>query len=332
MMRATKIWLAGIAAAIAIFGLLGTFLPAQAQDKAPDPPITVHLLGTGAPVPRIDRFGPATLISVAGKRLLFDAGRGVSQRIWQLGISLGTIDAVFLTHLHSDHLVGLPDLWLTGWLQPEYGRRQAPLRVIGPNGTRAFTDAMRGGFAPDIMFRSEKEGLPLTGISLDVREIEGEQIVFQEHGIIVRAFEVDHGAVKPAYGFRIDYAGKSVVLSGDTRFSENLIRQAQNVDVLIHEIVAAAAPLRETPFVQRQYGYHSSPDDLVRVFGATKPKMAVLTHFVLLGNSTYPAPTAADVMKELRDKGYHAPAVPGVDLMRIDIGDTVTVTLPAQRN
>jgi len=303
---------------------------ALAQDKSSEPQISVHLLGTGAPIPRMDRFGPSTLVTIAGKKLLFDAGRGVSQRLWQLGIPLGSIDAVFLTHLHSDHLVGLPDLWLTGWLQPEYGRRQSSLSLIGPKGTETFAESMKGGFGPDIIFRSEKEGLPLRGISINTQEIAGEQIVYQEQGIIVRAFEVDHGAVKPAYGFRIEFGGKSVVISGDTRFNENLIRNAEGADVLIHEVVAAAAPLRETPFVQRQFGYHTSPEDLARVFSASKPKMAVLTHFVLLGNPTYPAPTADDVMKELRDKGYAGPAVAGVDLMRIDVGASVTITQPLQ--
>ena len=321
-----------IAGASSILVMLCGSVPVLAQEKKAEPQIAVHLLGTGAPIPRVDRFGPATLVSIAGKRLLFDAGRGVSQRLWQLGIPLGSIDAVFLTHLHSDHLVGLPDLWLTGWLQPVYGQRKTAFRVIGPNGTRAFTDALRGGFSSDIMFRSEKEGLPLNGISILAQEIEGEQIVFQEQGIIVRNFEVDHGAVKPAYGFRIEYAGKKIIISGDTRFSENLIRNAQNADVLIHEVVAAAAPLRETPFVQRQFSYHTSPEDLVRIFNATKPKLAVLTHFVLLGSVNYPAPTSEDVLKELRDRGYAGPAVAGADLMRIDIGDSVTIAPPIQMN
>jgi ribonuclease Z len=331
-MRAANRRSAIIAFASAIFAMLSSSVSTLAQEKAAEPQIAVHLLGTGAPIPRMDRFGPATLISIAGKRLLFDAGRGVSQRLWQLGIPLGSIDAVFLTHLHSDHLVGLPDLWLTGWLQPEYGRRQTALRIIGPKGTATFADSMKGGFEPDIIYRSGKEGLPLSGISINAQEIDGEQIVYQEQGIIVRAFEVDHGAVKPAYGFRIEYAGKKIIISGDTRFNENLIRNAENADVLIHEVVSAAVPLRETPFVQRQYGYHTSPEDLARIFGATKPKMAVLTHFVLLGNVTYPAPTPEDVLKELRDKGYAGPAVAGVDLMRIDIGDSVTVAPPVQKN
>lgn len=313
-------------ALIALFSSwLSAALPALAQDTPPF--ITVHLLGTGAPIPRVDRFGPSTLVTVGGKRLLFDAGRGVSQRLWQLGLSLGAIDAVFLTHLHSDHLVGLPDLWLTGWLQPEYGRRQKPLVVVGPVGTANLANSLRGGFAPDIAFRSEKEGLPLSGISFDAREIVGEPMVFDDNGVGVRAFEVDHGAVKPAYGFRIDYAGKSVVISGDTRFSENLIRNAAGADVLIHEVVSAPVALRTTPFVQRQFEYHTSAADLARLLIRVKPKMAVLTHFVLLGNVAHPAPSAEDVMRELRENGYMGPVEAGADLMRIDVGASIAVSL-----
>ncbi len=295
--------------------------PAMAQEAPPK----VYLLGTGAPIPRVDRFGPATLVIAGGKRLLFDAGRGVSQRLWQLGFSLGSIDAVFLTHLHSDHLVGLPDLWLTGWLQPEYGRRQQPLRLFGAAGVQALSAALREGFGADVTYRVEKEGLPLAGIAFDAQDITGEQIVFDEGGVKVSAFEVDHGVVKPAYGFRIEVGGKVIVLSGDTRYSENLIRHAQGADLLVHEVVSAPEPLRKNEFIQRQYGYHTAPDELARVLLATKPKMAALNHFVLLGNITFPAPTAEDVVKDIRAAGYDGPLTAGVDLMGIELGDAIKI-------
>jgi ribonuclease Z len=301
--------------------LLVAGAPAMAQDAPP----TVYLLGTGAPIPRVDRFGPATLVVAGGKRLLFDAGRGVSQRLWQLGFSLGSIDAVFLTHLHSDHLVGLPDLWLTGWLQPEYGRRQKPLRLFGPPGVKALAAALREGFGADVAYRAEKEGLQLAGIAFDTQDISGEQILFDEGGVKVSAFEVDHGVVKPAYGFRIEAAGKAIVLSGDTRYNENLIRHAQGADLLVHEVVSAPEQLRKNDFIQRQFGYHTTPDELARVLNATRPKMAALNHFVLLGNITYPAPTAEDVVKDIRAAGYDGPLAAGVDLMEFELGATIKI-------
>ena len=111
-----------------------------AQD-ASEAAIRLTLLETGRPDPVIDRFGPSTLIEAGGETLLFDGGRGATQRFWQLGIPLSRVGAVFLTHLHSDHTVGLPDLWLTGWLPTPYGRRVMPLGVWGPVGTEAMTTA-----------------------------------------------------------------------------------------------------------------------------------------------------------------------------------------------
>jgi len=105
-----------------------------------DDEFRVTLLGTGAPIPRIDRFGPSTLVEVAGQRLLFDVGRGATQRLMQLGIPFRDIDAVFLTHFHSDHVSGLPDLWMTGWLPPPFGRRSKPFEVWGPTGTRKLLE------------------------------------------------------------------------------------------------------------------------------------------------------------------------------------------------
>ena len=100
-------------------------LPVAAQD------FKVTLLGTGDPIPRLDRFGPATLVEVGGQELLFDVGRGASQRLVQMNIALSALDAVFLTHFHHDHLVGLPDLWMTGWIPPPFGRRSVPTRACG---------------------------------------------------------------------------------------------------------------------------------------------------------------------------------------------------------
>lgn len=298
---------------------------------AQEPAIKVHLLGTGAPIPRVDRYGPSTLVEAGGLRLLFDAGRGVSQRLWQLRMSLGSIDAVFLTHLHSDHLVGLPDLWLTGWLQPEYGQRKKALGLYGPAGTALLASSLRQGFSADIDYRHGKENLPLDGIDFKVVEIESEQFRFAQNGVTVSPIEVDHGTVKPAYGYKVEFQGKTVVLSGDTRFNENLMRQSKSVDLLVHEIVSAPSELRQTGFVQRQYGYHTSPPDLARLLEDARPGLAVLSHFVLLGNAAHTPPTADDVVREIRQSGYGGPLVAGVDLMRFDIGAAVTVVPPPAR-
>ncbi len=309
-----------------IAGITGMLLSVSAWSQE----IKVTLLGTGAPIPLMDRQGPATLVEAGGKRLLFDAGRGVSQRLWQLKKPLSAIDALFITHLHSDHLVGLPDLWLTGWLQPEYGRRQAPLRLIGPEKISLLAQSLKAGFAPDIAYRSEKEGLPTAGVDFSVTEIGKAGAVFEESGVRVTAFDVDHGVVKPAYGYRIDFAGKSVVISGDTTFAPALVEQARGVDLLVHEVAAAAPGLRENAFVKRQFEYHSSPESLARTLTQARPKAAVLTHFVLLGSPTNPPPTPYAALAEVRAQGYEGPLTAGVDLMEITIGADIAIRAPTQ--
>ena len=97
---------------------------------------TVTLLGTGVPNPRPERFSQSTLVEAGSQKLVFDLGRGVTIRLWQLKVPMGRIDAHFITHFHSDHLVGLPDLWLTGWLRPPYGQRKKPFLIYGPSGTQ----------------------------------------------------------------------------------------------------------------------------------------------------------------------------------------------------
>src|ERR1700752_885693 len=121
------------------------------------PSIKVTLLGTGAPVPSIERFGPSILVEAGGQKILFDCGRGASQRLWQLKIPLGRIDALFLTHLHSDHIVGIPDVWLTGWLPAVFGRRANPFQVFGPAGTKDMMNNLVKAFSWDISTRNKEK-------------------------------------------------------------------------------------------------------------------------------------------------------------------------------
>ncbi len=139
----------------------------------------------------------------------------------------------------------------------------------------------------------------------------------------ITAFVVDHGPVKPAYGYRIDYAGKSVVLSGDTRFSENLIAHAKGCDVLVHEVVAPdverrASVMRDPAVTQRIIDHHTTPEDAGRVFTAVKPKLAVYSHIV-------PSPTTAKDLEGPTRKTYAGPLAVGYDLMSISIGEKITV-------
>src|ERR1043165_22682 len=192
--------------------------------------IKVTLLGTGTPQPLIDRFGPSILVQAGSESLLFDAGRGCLQRLRQIKLEYDKINALFLTHLHSDHVVGLPDLWLTGWL---ISSRKKPLNVFGPAGTDEMITHLQKAYAFDIKTRIANDKQVKEGSELLVKEIQ-EGVVYEKNGVKVIAFKTDHYANIPSFGYRIEYKGHSVVLSGDTRYSENLTRFAKGADLLVH--------------------------------------------------------------------------------------------------
>ena len=285
----------------------------------------VTLIGSGTPVPNIERFAACTLVEAGGRTLLIDAGRGATMRLRQLDIPLSWVDPLLITHYHSDHVAGLPDLWLTGWLPGAGGGRKTPFRVIAPRGARSLMDGLADAYSLDIRTRLADEKLPPEGIKTVVEEFDRDGIVYEEGGVRVTAFEVDHGdAIKPACGYRFDYGGHSAVVSGDTRYSENLIRHAHGADLLVHEVCHAQDPLLEEPIMRRVVAHHTSPRDAGRVFAQVRPKLAAYTHIVLLGNSTVPPPTLDDVVNQTRYT-YDGPLVVGEDLMSFEIGSEIKV-------
>jgi len=285
----------------------------------------VTLLGTGTPIPVPDRFGPSTLVEAGDQKLLIDAGRGASIRLYQLGVPIGRLDALFLTHYHSDHTVGIPDVWLTGWLEAHFGTRTEPLRVIGPTGAKTLMMHLERAYALDVGIRIEDEKLPPQGAAVSVVEFDGDGVVYDRSGVRVIAFEVDHGdAIKPAFGYRIEYDGRVAVVSGDTRFNRNVIEYGAGADLLIHEVAIVRPVLAREPFIQRIMAHHTSPEEAGRVFAQTRPKLAVYTHLVLLGSKSIPPATLDDLIAETR-RTYDGPLVVGEDLMQFDIGEAVTV-------
>jgi ribonuclease Z len=296
--------------------LLALLVVTSERAIAADNDFRITLLGTGDPIPRPERFGPSTLVEAGGQKLLIDAGRGVPIRLVQLRVPINKIDALFLTHFHSDHTSGIPDVWLTSWL---FGRTD-PFPVVGPVGTKDLTENLERAYAADIKIRLADEKLPAEGGALRAEEFTTEGLVYDKNGVRVSAFEEDHGdVVKPAYGYRIDYHGKSVVISGDTRFNENVIKHATGVDVLIHE-VGVANPDLKNPRIERILAHHSSPREVGMVFERARPKLAVYTQLTRIGNPTLPAPSIEDIVSETRQT-YQGPLQVGEDLMCFVIGD-----------
>lgn len=281
----------------------------------------VTLLGTGCPTPVMERFGPSTLVEAAGQKFIFDAGRGAIQRLRQIDVRWQDIDAVFFTHLHSDHIVGFPDLWLTGWVVG--ARRDRPLPVFGPAGTKEMIFHLEKAFQFDIQIRVEDDRCKPEGAVIESADIE-EGVVYQKGELKITAFEVDHAPIKPAFGFRIDAAGRSVVLSGDTKFSENLIRHAQGADLLIHEVVVPDSMKRpgyDPERIARIAAHHTTPEEAGKVFARVNPKLAVYSHIVM------PQVAPEELIGPAR-KNYSGPLEVGEDLMTIEVGEEVTVRRP----
>jgi ribonuclease Z len=288
---------------------------AQEQSASPDN-LKIVLLGTGVgPKLNLRQFGASTLIEAGSARLLFDCGRGTTLRMAQVGVPPGSIHRIFLTHLHSDHVIQLPDLLLTGWVG---GGRSVPLEVWGPTGTHDMMDHLLNAFAFDIhMRRDVDEKAPGEGIEVVSHDVEP-GVVFDQQGVKVTAFLVDHGPVAPAFGYRVDYRGHSVVLSGDTRASENLIRMAQGVDVLIHEVLDADTVRAWFPtkpeLVEAILAKHTTPEQAGTVFARVKPGLAVYSH----------APDEERVISQTR-RTYSGPLHGAEDMLTIEIGKTIEV-------
>jgi ribonuclease Z len=292
------------------------FFPFLAQGEE----IKVTLLGTGGPPPVMDRFGPSTFVQAGGENFLFDAGRGAIQRLYQSKIPLKDVNALFLTHLHSDHIVGIPDLYLTGWVN---GKREKPFQVWGPKGTQAMMDHLERAFDFDIRIRLYDDQSSPQGITIQAHDIV-EGVIYDRNGVKVTAFEVDHRPIQPAFGYRIDYAGRSVVISGDTRVSENLIRHARETDLLIHEVVAPESLQRANyppERIKTIVNHHTTAEQAGVLFDRIKPGLAVYSHIIL------PGATSQDLVPATR-KTYSGPLEVDEDLMVIEVGEKINVRRP----
>ncbi|TKW64032.1 MAG: MBL fold metallo-hydrolase [Paracoccus denitrificans] len=288
--------------------------------EAAEGEMTVTLLGTGTPDPRIDRFGSSILVNVAGQNLLFDAGRGSVIRLEQIGVSPGDIDQAFLTHYHSDHINGLADLWLTSRLPP-HGNRQTPFPMTGPNGLQAIADGLISAYQNDIGIREADEKLAPEASQFTVTEFGEDGVVYEKDGVRVTAFAVDHGElIDPSVGYRVDYGDHSVLLSGDTKKDDNLVANAEDVDLLIHEVGIAEPQMLENPAIQRILDHHTTPAEAGEVFTEAAPQLAVYSHIVTLHPPGTPEQSAEEILAATRAT-YDGPLLVGRDLMNFVISE-----------
>jgi len=296
--------------------VLPGFCASQAQTASPDMRIT--LLGTGGPELTANRLGSATLVQAGDQLLLFDSGRGVLQRLYESKVHITGITNIFFTHLHSDHIEGLPELWMTGWFLLG---RDHPLHLYGPVGTQQMADGMLQMYTHDVATRAGAS--PVENMRhVDVTEFAA-GMIFEKDGVRVSAFPVEHQDGNPAFGFRIEYHGRLVVLSGDTTYTQSLVDAARGADVLVQNVMAGSdAYLAKAPAKRVVMQKLTTPEQAASVFTQAKPRLAVYSHIIEMDVSD------AGLLRRTRSAGYRGRVVVGRDRMVIDVGDRIVVHAP----
>ncbi len=284
------------------------------SSQGTDRNITLTLLGTGTPLPDRDRHGPSQIVELDGDVVLIDCGAGTLHRFLESGSNVKAISHILLTHLHSDHVSGLNDFLWAGWV----GRWWAgtPPLLIGPPGTTEFMERLLHAFEEDILLRTEEGAVTKSDLMLKIVELE-DGWSFSNGKWQMVAFAVDHKPVKHAFGFRFDLGDKAVVISGDTRMCDNLIKHAHNADLLVHE-VAWEKGMRlsidqsngaERARFERILSYHTSSLEVGEISTLANVKHLVLSHLMLAGGNP------EDLMRDVK-KSFEGRVTVGHDLAR----------------
>jgi len=271
------------------------------------------LLGTGCPSVDPKRFGPANLVSTGRSTILVDCGSGVTQQLKKAEVSSSDIDALFLTHLHSDHVVDLYQLIISSW----HSYRTKSWKIFGPKGTKKFVKKLMDTWKDERLLRIEYEKRSsIQAFNLKITE-------FNNFGklrikdLIVEYFTVDHKPVKYAYGFNFFHQKKKLTISGDTKPCENLMKHAQLANVLLHEVfiegeIYSFFNMRNKKTLHNVKAYHTPSTIVGKVAKITRCKKLVLTHFV---------PTQFNEKKLINvvKKDFGKEPIIGKDLLRIKI-------------
>jgi ribonuclease BN (tRNA processing enzyme) len=310
MMRPTRVLAAFLATALLPAWLAGQrVFPGTTRDTSASTRLIV--LGSGTPVPDPERAGPAYAITYGTRVFLFDAGAGVMRRVAAAGLPIDGMTAVFLTHLHSDHTLGLPDVIHTTWVM---GRSRV-MPVTGPPGTTAMVGHLQAAWIEDVALRTEgTERGRRGGQRVDTRETTG-GIVYDSAGIRIRAIPVPHGGWPVSFAFRIDTPDRSIVLGGDTAPSAALEEASRGVDLLVHEVYASTRVAPENRpggelWPQYLREFHTSDEELGAIAARAQPKRLILSHVLRMGG------TMEDVVAGVRRGGFRGAIEVAKDLDR----------------
>jgi ribonuclease Z len=272
--------------------------------------IETVLLGTGNPVPSADRAGAATLVRAGGRHLLVDAGRGAVMRMAAAGALPLMLDAVLLTHLHSDHICDLNDVITTHWVMTG---QPTPLRVYGPPRTREVVDACLAMLAPDIGYRLAHHDDLTWEPEVEVTEITGAGTVLETGDVRVVAAATDHRPVEPTVGYRVEHDGAAVVLAGDTVPCAGLDELCRGADVYVQTVLRDdLVRLIPAPRFQDTIDYHSTVEQAAATAARAGVATLVLTHQV-----PTPGPGAADEWIALAAAHFDGTIVFGEDLTTV---------------
>ena len=312
-------WVFGTA--IVWLAIFATSVPAQQQSTTASPSKTqVVLLGTGNPFPDPDRSGPATAIVVNGKAYLIDFGPGVVRRakaaMFDKGIAAlepTNLTTAFVTHLHSDHTVGYPDLIFTPWVMG----RKVPLEVYGPKGIKAMTDHILAAWQADIEERVSTESWQAPNYrdtyKVNVHEVSS-GVIYKDANVTVTAFPTKH-AFPETYGYRFDTADRSIVISGDTTYSQATIDACHGCDVLVHEANTLEWLAKRPDFQPYAAKYHTNTTQLAELASKAKPRLLIIHHAsIVLRPALRPqASSPEELLKEVLS-GYSGEVVVARDL------------------
>ena len=271
------------------------------------------LLGTGCPKVDYKRFGPSNLVSTYNTKILIDCGSGVTQRLDQIKISSADIDALFLTHLHSDHVVDFYQLIISSW----HSYRIKPWKIFGPKGTKKFISKIMDAWKDERLQRIKYESRSSTkAFEIIIKEFKSIGS-FKIKDLKIDYFEVDHKPVKFAYGFNFLNKNKKLTISGDTKPCENLMKHAQKSDVLLHEVfiegeILKTNKMRTKETLHNVKSYHTTSTQVGKVAFITQSKKLVLTHFV-------PTQFNKNRLKKVIKKDFGKDPIIGEDLMTITI-------------
>ncbi len=325
-----------VSAQTATFLLLSSVAAAQFGARPPnrsslldDGALHVVICGSGSPLPSVERAGPCTAVIAGGRMFLIDVGPGSTENLRLWGLPVASLTGVLLTHFHSDHIAELGEVGFASWTSG----RAVPLDVYGPVGVDRVVAGFQAAYELDISYRVAHHGadlLPPEGGKANAHAIElaedaPSRVFYDENGLKITAFLVEHEPIAPAVGYRIDYGGRSVVVSGDTIRSANVEAASQGVDVLVHEVLSGAliggaaqalesAGNEQTAKLLRDtLDYHTFPADVHALAADAKVKLLVLSHLVP------PLPAAQAERVFMRGRAEDAPndAVVGADGMHI---------------